>query len=360
MRLLYLYPEEWTGKRAREFQTLATCAALAEAGVEVTLVTAGGEQELHAHLSELADAPEVPGLRLVTLSRTLGPVQSTSIFTRNFNYWMRKREPFDLAYIVHLKAAAILLQAGIPYAYEAHGIFTPTQQNPARQKMLHKVEGQVLSSAALHIATSAPLAVALITWFGLSKDFAVVPKGGMPPLEKGVGNPDGPLVYSGSIAPGHDLANVVQAAREVGVPLRIIGGDADEWRLLSAELDTTGIEWMPRVPVHELPEALAGARAGVIPTNPDSPAGEFSCPLKFFDYARCGLPVISTALPALPCLEVGAWCTQIPSPARLSWIEAIQNFRYDAGLVDATLAWADSHTWANRAALLKGAFKMLK
>ena len=45
MRLLYLYPEEWTGRRAREAHTLSTCAALAREGVDVTLVTAGGLAE---------------------------------------------------------------------------------------------------------------------------------------------------------------------------------------------------------------------------------------------------------------------------------------------------------------------------
>src|SRR5471030_3238977 len=103
MRLLYLYSEEWTGRRAREVHTLSTCVALAESGIDVTLVTAGGEAELQQHLLDVADAAEVPGLHLVALSRTLGPIRSTAIFSRNFNYWLQAHPRFDLGYIIHLK-----------------------------------------------------------------------------------------------------------------------------------------------------------------------------------------------------------------------------------------------------------------
>ena len=193
MRLLYLYPEEWTGRRAREVHTLSTCVALAQNGVEVTLVTAGEEAELFRHLLEVAGTLLVPDLHLVTLSRTLGPVQSTSIFSRNFTHWMRNRRGFNHAFTVHLKAGPILVNAGIPYIYEAHGIFTPTQPHAGRQRMLHKLEGQVLASASKLVATSAPLATALTTWFSLEKEFSIVPNAGLPPLDKSVSAPFGPF-----------------------------------------------------------------------------------------------------------------------------------------------------------------------
>jgi hypothetical protein len=80
MRLLYLFPEEWTGRRAREVHTLSTCVALAQCGAEVTLVTAGGIRDLERQLEDVAGQSEQPGLRLVGLSRAVGPVKSASIF----------------------------------------------------------------------------------------------------------------------------------------------------------------------------------------------------------------------------------------------------------------------------------------
>jgi hypothetical protein len=356
MRLLYLYPEEWTGRSAREVHTLSTCVALAEIGVEVTLVTAGGEDALRDLLLDVADAPDVPGLQLVALSHTLGPIQSTSIFSRDFIYWVQNRPRFDLALIVHLKAGPILTQVGILYAYEAHEIVAQTPENTARQRILHKLEAHVLNAATLHLATSAPLAVALCTWFALSKDFAIVPSAGMPPMSKPLGTPDGPFVYCGSIAQPENLAALFHAARDTKVPLKIIGGTEQEWDVVCAQLDTGGIEWQPYVRLHDLPEALAGARTGLIPTNPDSPSGEFSCPMKLFDYARCGLPVISTALPSLQSLDVGSWCTQIPSPGRPAWKDALKNFKYQPEQAEAARAWSAEHTWAKRAELLKRTF----
>jgi hypothetical protein len=356
MRVLYLYPEEWTGLRAREVQTLSTCVALAESGVDVTLVTGGGELELRDHLVDVADAPDVLGLEIAVISRTLGPVQSTSIFSRNFFHWIKSRRPFDLAYIVHLKAGAILTQAQIPYAYEAHGILAQAPLSPVRQRELHKLEGQVLNSATLLLATSAPLAVALRTWYNLSKDFFIVPNAGMPPLDESLSIPDGPFVYCGSIEEPGDLVDLVQAARETKMPLKIVGGTEPEWGAVGARVDTANVLWRPRVRFVDLPEVLNGARAGLIPTNFDAPSGEFSCPMKLFDYARCGLPVLSTALPALQSLEVGAWCTQVPSPARGAWVEVLKAFRYQAEQAEEARIWSAGHTWAHRAEMLKGVF----
>jgi len=353
MRLLYLYSEEWTGRRAREVHTLSTCVALAESGVEVTLVTAGGEAELREHLLEVAGAADVPGLQLVALSRALGPIRSTAIFCRNFMHWLQSRRPFNLAYIIHLKAGPILTQAGIPYAYEAHEIFAQTPQNTVRQRKLHLLEGQVLNAAALLVATSMPLAVALNTWFALSKEISIVPNAGLPPLDSGIGAPDGPFVYCGSIADWKGLDVAIQAAGDAKVPLKIVGGTEEEWRMIGNELETDGIAWQPRVPLPEMPEVLAGARAGLIPTSPDMPSGEFSCPMKLFDYAGCGLPVLSTALPSLQSLDVGSWCVQVPSPTRASWADALRHFRYEAAHAEAARIWSGQHTWTIRAALLK-------
>ena len=358
MRLLYLYSEEWTGHRAREVHTLSTCVALAQAGVEVTLVTAGGHDELREHLHDVAGSDEVPGLELVALSRALGPIRSTSIFSRNFNFWAKTVPPFKMGYIIHLKAGPILRQAGIPYTYEAHEIFANAPQNPVRQRKLHELERQVLAQATRLIATSAPLALALGTWFSIEKDFVIVPNAGLPSLGHGVSDPTGPFVYCGSIADWKGLDIAIAAARDAQLPLRIIGGTVEEWREMAERVDCGAVEWRPRVPLRDVPEALVGARAGLITTNVDTPSGEFSCPMKLFDYARCGLPVLTTALPSLQSLHVGAWCTEVASPTLASWVEALKQFAYDPAQAEAASRWADGHTWDVRAAQIMRALDL--
>jgi hypothetical protein len=283
----------------------------------------------------------------------LGPIESTSIFSRDFMHWLNQRRMFDMGIVNHVKAAPILSQARIPYVYEAHEIFTQTPQNHARQRAMHKLEGQVLNSAALHVATSAPLAVALTTWFSLSREFSIVPSAGAPPLSDIVSAQHGPFVYFGSIDDGSELGGLIQAARETKSPLKIVGGTEEEWNALSGKFDTSGIDWQPRVHAHEIPEALAGARAGLIPTIATAPSLEYSTPMKLFDYARCGLPVLSTPLVALQSLDVGPWCNVVPSSSRFAWKEALRDFRYQADQAEAARAWSGEHTWARRAELMK-------
>ena len=353
MRLLYLYPEEWTGRRAREVHTLSTCMALAQIGVDVTLVTAGGEDELYDQLQDMLGEIRVPGLHLTALSRSLGPIRSATIFSLYFKAWLWRQEQFDWAYIIHLKAGPILTAAGVPYAYEAHEIFDETpQKDPASQAQLHELEQQTLIEAAAHIATSAPLAAALREKYELPDDFVIAPNAGLPPLERSVSAPDGPFVYGGSIADWKGLDLVIHASHDARVPLKIVGGTEEEWHRLSQQLDTRNISWQPRVPLSELPKALAGSRAGLIPTQPETPSGHYSCPMKLFDYARCGLPVLSAALPSLQSLGIGPWCTQVTASTREAWTDALKNFHHSTRQAEAARIWSGSHTWTKRGEFL--------
>jgi len=359
MRLLYLYPEEWTGRRAREAHTLSTCAALAQDGVDVTLVTAGGLKELQQHLPDVTGLENVPGLELVALSRSLGPIRSIAVFRRNFKNWVATQERFDWAYIIHLKAASMLNSPRIPYAYEAHEIFAQTpQKDEKRQARLREMERTTLVSATVRMATSVPLAAALSEQFGLTNDFAIIPNAGLPPLKQITSTPHGPFVYAGSIAGWKGIDLMIHAARDAKVPLKIVGGTVAEWKKLGKQIDTDGVEWSPRVPLSELAPALASARCGLIPTQPETPSGRYSCPMKLFDYARCGLPVISTALPSLQSLDLGSWCVQVLAPTQQAWTEALLGFRYEAEKAEAARVWSATHTWAHRAEQLITTFRV--
>jgi glycosyltransferase involved in cell wall biosynthesis len=352
-RLLYLYPEEWTGRRAREVHTLSTCAALAHAGWNVVLVTAGGAPQLRAHLHEVADANAVPGLEMVSLTRNFGPVRSASIFAFHFRRWFRAQAPFLQAFVIHLKGAQMLRSAGVSHLFEAHEIFSETPRiSKNAQRALEESEHAALAGAAHRVATSDALAQALRARYKLTDDFAVVPNAGQPPLPAGVAREGGPFVYCGSIADWKGLEMVIDAARLAAVSLRIVGGTETEWRALGARVDVTGVAWQPRVVLDAIPAALAGACAGLIPTQPESGSGRYSCPMKLFDYARCGLPVISTALPSLESLETGAWCTRIAVPTVESWAAALRSFRFNSADTDDARHWAECHTWAERALML--------
>jgi glycosyltransferase involved in cell wall biosynthesis len=350
MRLLYLYPEEWHGHRAREVHTLSTCVALARNGLEVTLVIAGGLRQLREHLRDIAGADEIPTLHFTVLTRGIGPIRSAAIFGKLFRFWLQRQPPFQAGFVIHLKAAAILKRAMLPYLYEAHEVFAETPRPTAAEKeSLHALERDALAGAAWRVATSKPLATALRAHYVLPNDFFIIPNAGRPPLPQSVFSPDGPFVYSGSIADWKGLETVIAASRAAGIPLKIVGGTAEEWQRLREAMPADHVAWHPRVPQEELPRALTGARAGLVPTRPDSPSGRYSCPMKLFDYAGCGLPVLSTALQSLESLNAGSWCARVEAPTVEAWTEALRTFRPSAILAETARAWAGTHTWKRRA-----------
>ncbi len=348
--ILYLYPEEWTGRRAREVHTLSTCVALARIGVPVTLVTAGGGPALRAHLRDIAGSEQVEHLEIVPLSRSFGPIRSAAIFGLKFHRWLRTRGSFSHAFTIHLKAASLLARTGIPYLFEAHEVFAETPRgNREVEDVLAEMERSALASATWRVATSSALADALRTRYALPNDFAIVPNAGQPPLDSSVARANGLFVYCGSIADWKGLDLAIEGTRRASRRLRIVGGVEAEWRALSDRCDASAVEWQPRVALAELPAAIAGVCAGLIPTQPESGSGRYSCPMKLFDYARCGLPVVSTALPALQDLELGSWCTLVTEPTAEAWTRTLRDFPSQPRDSEAARQWAAHHTWEKRA-----------
>jgi glycosyltransferase involved in cell wall biosynthesis len=161
--------------------------------------------------------------------------------------------------------------------------------------------------------------------------------------------PDGPFVYAGSIANQAGIETMIAASGAAAMPLKIIGGAKEEWQRLSRANPAGHVTWQAHVGLAELPAALAGARAGLVPPQLESPAGRHRSPLKLFDYARCGLPVLSAALACLDSLDAGSWCVRVETPTTEAWAEAMRTFRGSAVLDETARAWAGAHTWTQRA-----------
>jgi glycosyltransferase involved in cell wall biosynthesis len=348
MRILYLYPEEWTGRRAREIHTLHTAAALAAAGAEVHLITAS-PIDLNAEINKI-QATNSPHLTTQSFTRIFHLAQITIrshlLFSTKLNAWYKKKihKPFDIGFAIHLKAARWFQKVQLPYLWEAHEIFSET--SPKR----YHLESLAIFRAAKRIATSHALARALQKTYRKTIHFEIVPNAGHPPSHQSAYNPTGPILYAGSIENWKGLHVALSAALALDKAVRIIGGDFQQKQHLMRSLPYPErhhrIQWHARQNRSELLHQFQGASVGIISTDPDTPSGRYSCPMKLFDYASAGLPVIASPLPSLTSLGCGPWLKIVSENRLESWIEALQT-PPQGGF--APQQWASENTWEKRA-----------
>lgn len=125
------------------------------------------------------------------------------------------------------------------------------------------------------------------------------------PTGRGPGHPV--VVFVGTLKPWHGTDVLIEAAAKARHPwrLRIIGAGPQEeaLRQQAAELGVP-VDFVGPVAPEEMPAALAGAAVGVAP-YPVLPSGQYFSPLKIYEYAAVGLPVVASAVGQVPDIVEG-------------------------------------------------------
>jgi glycosyltransferase involved in cell wall biosynthesis len=116
------------------------------------------------------------------------------------------------------------------------------------------------------------------------------------------------IVYAGALTPTYELDVVLRAVAAIrrtrpGLPVRadLYGrGDAAEGlESLATELGVADAVSFPgRIPIEDVPAAIAAADIGVAPTRLD-PFTAMSLSTKILEYAAMGKPVVASRLPTL-------------------------------------------------------------
>jgi len=170
------------------------------------------------------------------------------------------------------------------------------------------------------------------------------------------------LVYTGALTPTYEVPVVVDAIRrlrvlrpELSVVFDVYGrGDSEP--ALREQVERMGlvdvVRFHGRIPVEDVPAAVAAADVGVAPTRRD-PFTDFSLSTKIFEYAAMGKPVVASALPMVErTFPPGSVRGYVPGDAEAlatALIELVDDPAAREASVAATLEQVRERSWEHEA-----------
>ena len=238
MKLLYIFPEEFAGRFAREYHVYRLAEGLAAAGCDVTLAAAPSSrlstaEQLHAFFG----GSRSPRLRVVWLKRevALGPwkIRSSARFFRQLDDLIASLQP-DAAYTMHLKAADHLgrRQPALPLVFEAHEIFADSySEASATYRGLFALETRIYAHARAIVAISPYLATCLRQRFPIRVPLTVQHDGIDESMLLDLARPPPDpreLIYAGSLQSWKGVSVAIDAMRLLPeFRLTVLGGAGD-------------------------------------------------------------------------------------------------------------------------------------
>jgi glycosyltransferase involved in cell wall biosynthesis len=175
------------------------------------------------------------------------------------------------------------------------------------------------------------------------------------------------IVYVGGLMPGRGLEPTIEAlALLPDVRLRIVGPGGGPFvdrlhALASAAGVADRVVFDGAVPPDRVVAAAAGASLGLALIEPICRSYELTLPNKLFEYARAGVPVLSSAVPVLAGVvrDNGIGVVAESLSARGVAAAAVEGLSVDAqgGMRDAVRRFAADNVWARETAVLSAAYR---
>ncbi len=362
MKLLYLFPEEFSGRFAREYHIYRLAESLAAAGCDVTLVAApseklSGPDQLHT----LFGGSRSPRLNLVWLRReiALGPwkIRSGAWFHRQLDRLIPALKP-DAVYTMHPKAADHIARRhpSLRLVFEAHEIFADSYPaTSARHGKLLETERRIYAHVRGVVAISSYLAACLRDRFGIRVPLRVQHDG----IDEAMllDAPEPPdlreLIYTGSLQPWKGVPVAVEAMRLLPeFHLNVFGGSGRPLDLLRQNAPGN-VTLHGHVTREELRPFLQKAGIGLMPNLLEPRSALYTFPLKLLEYSAAGKGIVASRIPIFEQLDLGRWVELVPggSPAELA--AAVRALA--ARGIDPTAAktWAGQFLWPHQGAAMK-------
>jgi glycosyltransferase involved in cell wall biosynthesis len=357
VKLLTVFPEEFTGRFAREYHVYRLAESLAEAGCEVMLAAApsaklDSAQDLHEHFG----GSRSPRLRVVWLTRrvSLGPwkIRSGAWFYRQLDGLIKSMKP-DAVYTMHLKAADHFIKRHptIPLVFEAHEIFADTySEGSVKHRALLEVERRVYHHARAVVAISSYLAKCLKQRFSPRVPIRVQHDGIDESMLPEASTPPDPLelIYAGSLQPWKGVPVAVAAMRLLpDFHLTVLGGEGKA--LDALRQDAPGnVTYHGQVTREAMRPFFQKATIGLMPNLLEPRSALYTFPLKLLEYSAAGKGIVASRIPVFDQLEVGAWTQLVPSGDVGALAEGVRALAERGINRSAARAWAGQFLWKNQ------------
>jgi glycosyltransferase involved in cell wall biosynthesis len=364
VKLLYIFPEEFTGSFAREYHVYRLAESLAASGCDITLAAAtsphlANPDQLHG----LFGGSRSGRLRVVWLKRqvSLGPwrIRSGAWFFRQMDRLIRSLKP-DGVFTMHLKAADHLgkRHPSLPLVFEAHEIFADTYpENSARHRRLLEMERRVYARVRGVVAISSYLAESLQNRFSFllrvplrvqhdGIDEAMLLDASAPPDVH-------ELIYTGSLQPWKGVPVAIEAMRLLPeFHLTVLGGGGKSLDLLRRNAPAN-VTCLGQVPREALRPFLQKANIGLMPNLLEPRSALYTFPLKLLEYSAAGKGIVASQIPVFDQLDLGGWVNQVPSGSPEALAAAVRALTQRGIDRDAARAWAGRFLWKNQGMAMK-------
>jgi len=362
VKLLYVFPEEFTGRFAREYHVYRLADSLAAAGCGVTLVAApSANLSTKEQLHELFDGAASERLRMVWFKREISlglwQIRTGAWFYRQLDRIIAELKP-DLVFTMHLKAADHFAKrhAELPLVFEAHEIFADTyaEGTPKHQRLL-ELERRIYRHVRGVTTISGFLAKSLVSRFDLRLPLHVQHDGIDEAMLLDLPAVPDPhqLIYVGSLQPWKGVPVAVAAMHLLPeFHLTVIGGEGDSLEQLrqSASPNVTFLGQLSRA---ALRPHLQKAALGLMPNLLEPRSALYTFPLKLLEYSAAGKGIVASSIPVFDDLDVSSWLDLVPSGSPEALAAGVRA-RTEKG-VDGRAArnWAAQYLWPKQGVAMK-------
>jgi glycosyltransferase involved in cell wall biosynthesis len=362
VKILYIFPEEFTGRFAREYHVFRLADSLAAAGCEVTLAAATSPRlRTQDQLHELFGGNLSPQLKVVWLKRgiSVGPlkIRSGARFYRQLDQLVGSLKP-DMAFTMHIKAADHVSRKHplLPLVFEAHEIFADSYSEiSARHRELLEIENRIYTHAWGIVAISRYLADSLRKRFPIRVPLTVQHDGiDESMLLKPSSNPDPhELIYAGSLQPWKGVPVAIEAMRHLpNFHLSVLGGAGDSLKHIrkSAPPNVTFHGHLSR---EEMRPHLEKASIGLMPNLLEPRSALYTFPLKLLEYSAAGKGIVASQIPVFDKLNVADWVELVPSGSPEALANGVRALALRGISRTAAQTWAHQFLWNNQGTAMK-------